>query len=453
MPLFPKQKEFLKDFKKKTHLYMLYGGAVGGGKSILQIGILHQMACDYPKTKYAIVRKNLTTLKKTSLPTYKKVLELNGDTKKISINYSDYVAKYANESEIHFIDADVTKDPDFNKLKGLELTMALIEEANEVHENAFTILKTRVGRWNNTLHDIRPYIFLNCNPAKNWVKGMFYDKWHELTIKAPYYYLPALPTDNPHNSDDYINALKTLPEPEYNRYVLGNWEFADDPNQLIHYAWLREVVHNDVWEYKSRDDIIDLYLGVDVARYGDDKTELVYMRSNKIVKYETYTKKSTTDIGRIVAQRIDEYRIDPGKVGVDIVGLGAGTYDFLTDKGHSVYAFNAGESPNTRQDFVVYKNKRAEAHWQFREDVRLENIEILENKELFNDSSNIRYNIDDKVIKIEPKDEFKKRMGHSPDVLDACVICNYMRKNNNISFSGLYSSSTPNTMFSTMREY
>jgi len=433
MPLSEKQKIFVKNFRSldPKYLYMLYGGGVRGGKSILLIGLIHQLAIDYPGTRYAIIRKNLTTLKRTSLPSFKKVLEINGDEKLVSFNMADYVAKYSNGSEVLFIEADKSKDQDFNKIKGLELTIALIEEANEVDESVFSLIITRVGQWKNIEYNIPPKILLNCNPANNWVKRIFYNPWVEGKIKPPFYFLQALPHDNPFITKEYLDSLENLPDNEYQRYVKGNWEFSDDPNQLIQYQWIKNVMDESLenWTYNFRESRVDC-LGGDIARYGDDLTVLTHFSESNIVRFEEHAKKNTSEVAQIISLRKEEFDLEDYKIAVDVIGLGAGTVDSLSEY-HSINctAFNSSSSPDSVPNkYNTFKNLRAQAYWEFREDVRLGRIAIIPNEKFVQECTAIQYNIDNKVIQIESKEAFKKRFGRSPDLLDSAVMGNWARK-------------------------
>lgn len=441
MPLSPIQKEFYKAFQSQKYLYMLFGGAISSGKSIMQIGIIHQMAMDYSNTRYAIIRKNLSTLKRTSIPTYDKVLELNSDTDSVNLNRAESFAEYKNGSKLLFIEADKTKDFNFNKLRGLELTMALIEEANEIEEEAFQVLKTRVGRWNNNEYKIRPIVMLNCNPDKGWIKKTFYEPYSEGRIHPPYYFKPALPTDNPYNSKDYLAAINTLPEKERQRFVLGNWEVADDPNQLIQYLWMKENLVNSDMTFDNYLSIAnrEIFLGVDVARYGDDRTVFSWFLKNNLLKIESFRKIDTSETAEKIKERIDIYRVPSSHIGID-VGMGSGTIDTLKrNYGINVYSFGFGERPGLKKKpetpqaedrlnrLLIYKNKRAEAHWMLREALRLGDIKIIDHKELITEATSVCYSSDDKVIQIESKDSVKKRLGFSSDILDSVVIANYMR--------------------------
>jgi hypothetical protein len=436
MPLFPKQEEYYQAFKSQKYRYLLYGGAMGGGKSILQIGIIHRLCIDYPGTRYAIIRKNLPELKKTSIPSYEQVLEINGHTDYSKLNNSEYVVQYINGSKIWFIAADLTKDPKFNKLRGLEITGALIEEANDVHLNAFNVIRTRTGRWKNKEYGIKPFVLLNCNPDSNWVKDVFYDPWSENKLKDTYYFLPALSVDNPHLSEDYIEVLDDLPENERQRFKEGNWDLVESPNQLIKFIWLKDTKNEVPLEklMESKENRFHVSLGIDVARGGGDFTIFTYFVGSIIAKIEKFDIEDTEELAQIAYLRYQEHEIDPQKIGVDVIGPGGwGLYCAINKRiGSNIVPFNSSEKPtDIPNEVMVYKNKRAQASWEFREDIRKGQISVLDNKELIKESTNIHYFVDEKKLQIESKEGIKKRLGYSPDYFDSAVIANYVRRSVN----------------------
>ncbi len=428
-----KQRQFVEALQSRLYRYLCFGGAVSGGKSIVCIGILHNMALDYPKTRYAIIRKNYTTLKRTSVPSLRKVAELDNTSDQVDIKAESAV--YANGSEILFIDADVTKDADFDKLKGLELTACLIEEANEVDEKAFNILKTRVGRWNMIDGELIPhFILLNCNPSNNWVKTTFYQPDADGTIEAPYFYLQALPEDNEYNSKEYLESLKDLPEAEYQRYAKGNWDFADDPNQLISYEWFKQCVAEKINPIQSDRKI----LSIDVARSGDDKTVFCYLQGLKVLKFEEYSKLDTSEVALMAIAKIQEQGILPEDVIIDIVGVGAGVFDMMRNRGYQVQQFVGGSKPDSSPDFFRFLNVRAEGYWFLREALRNNEMELEANTILQNEILNIRYSTDEKVIKIEAKEQIKKRIGKSTDYGDALSMAIWLAKSSLQNIPSIY---------------
>jgi hypothetical protein len=67
-------------------------------------------------------------------------------------------------------------------------------------------------------------ILATCNPAQNWVKEKFYDRFKANTLPDKWLYIPAKIADNPFIPKDYLEGLKELPAYEYEVFVNGNWE-------------------------------------------------------------------------------------------------------------------------------------------------------------------------------------------------------------------------------------
>jgi hypothetical protein len=230
-----------------------------------------------------------------------------------------------------------------------------------------------------------PFIFVTFNPCNEWPRTWFYEPYKNHTIQAPYYFLPATILDNPFASEDYKESLKLLPPEEYDRFVKGEWDFIDDPRQLIKLEWIWKARSIDFVDGKTK-------LGVDVARYGND-----------------------------------------------VVGLGSGVVDYCRHKGLPVQEVVAGAKVIKRPGaFFGFKDLRSQMWWEFREKLRLGQFRlILLNKrgeeeplpaKLIGDLTNIRYEISgDKVIEVEPKEGdspkwgVKARLGRSPDDGDALV--------------------------------
>ncbi len=269
---FEKQKLFREAFRSGKFKFLLYGGGVRSGKSYNQITMLTALCLKYPRTRFAILRKTLTNLKRTSLKTFQKIcFDLNFiENTHYKINRQDLVVTFYNGSQLEFIEADIGKDPELNKLRGLEIDGALLEECNEMSEDVFNVIIQRIGQW-STEFKKRGFVFLNCNPSQGWVKAKFYDKWVNNELTQPFYYQPALPTDNPHNTEEYLESLKELPDADYKTYVLGDWGAFEETNQLIKEAWINECT---VATYTSQTN--NIYLGVDVAREGDDRSVITF---------------------------------------------------------------------------------------------------------------------------------------------------------------------------------
>ena len=75
------------------------------------------------------------------------------------------------------------------------------------------------------------------------------------------------------------------------------------------------------------------------------------------------------------------------------------------------------------KDAQRFKNKRAELYWSLREALEQGKCSLPADDELIADLSAVRYEFaQDGKIKLESKDDTRKRLGRSPDRADALVL-------------------------------
>jgi hypothetical protein len=163
-----------------------------------------------------------------------------------------------------------------------------------------------------------------------------------------------------------------------------------------------------------------LVVGVDPARYGDDRSSIIRRRGRVAYGLESHVKKNTMEIAGIVHLII--INENPDKVLIDIGGLGAGVYDRLVELGHGdiVVPVNAGSSP---LDGKKYFNKRAEMWGTGLEWLADEPCQIPDSDSLHADLTAPKYKFDSNSrLQIEKKEEMKKRGIRSPDEGDAFCL-------------------------------
>ena len=159
----------------------------------------------------------------------------------------------------------------------------------------------------------------------------------------------------------------------------------------------------------------DIYLGVDVARYGDDLTVYTRRRGNVIIEQITDARRNTMEVsGKVSAlHHQDDYK----GIHVDVIGVGAGVVDRLQELGHPVVPWDVRESADDKKR---YFNKRSEAWFEFRE--WLKYGRIPKDTALMADLTAPQYTItSDGKLKVESKDDTKKRLGRSPDKADSAI--------------------------------
>jgi hypothetical protein len=164
-----------------------------------------------------------------------------------------------------------------------------------------------------------------------------------------------------------------------------------------------------------------IIIGVDPARYGEDRTSIIYRQGRKAYNLISYSKKNTMEVAGIVHTLIE--RDNPAQVAVDVGGLGAGVVDRLIELGHGdvVVAVNAGSSP---LDQDKYKNRRAEMWGELKSWLNdTVPVQVPDSDSLHSDLCAPFYSYDSNSrLVIERKEEMRKRGVRSPDEADALCL-------------------------------
>jgi phage terminase large subunit len=418
----PKQAEFQAAVASGQYRHLLYGGAAGGGKTYVLCATVMVLCRVFPGSRWAIVRADLPRIKKTVLPTWNRIAPRPFFE---DVHRTDWYVKAANGSEVLFLPASEDIDPDFQRIRGLELNGAAIEECDEVSEAFIDVLSSRLGRW-KCPGEVQPLpmSLYSCNPNQRWPKTRFYDAWRNNTLAAKHFYLPAKITDNPHVSKDYLEQLESLPPKQRSVYFDGNWQYADEPDQLIKAEWV-EACFERTPDLKGRPKA----LGVDVARYGDDDTVIASTVGWHLAELEAFHGIDTHHTAELAKARIVVGQIPNHMVRVDTVGLGAGVADNLLAARIKCTEFIAGAKPAGLHKFLHFKNLRSEAWWNMRELCKegpasfASDLDPEHKRLLTADLTAPRYSLDsDKTIEVESKDSIKARIGRSTDFGDAVVM-------------------------------
>lgn len=160
-------------------------------------------------------------------------------------------------------------------------------------------------------------------------------------------------------------------------------------------------------------------LGVDVARYGADRS-VIYLRHGPVIRlHSEHAKLPTTETtGRVIAAK-RETQAD--EIRVDGVGVGAGVVDQLTEQGFPVLDMQAGARATEPDRFV---NQRAEWAWALRELLEAGDVDLdAGDDELAAQLGALKFRYDSRGrIVVESKDEMRKRGLPSPDRADAAIL-------------------------------
>lgn len=158
--------------------------------------------------------------------------------------------------------------------------------------------------------------------------------------------------------------------------------------------------------------------GVDVARYGDDRSVIACRQGRVLHWIEIFNQLDTMEFAGIVKQRIDEYR--PDRVFVDVVGIGAGVCDRLREWFPDiVIGVNAGAKSSADK----YANKRTQMWGNMRDWFEDEPVSVPNHQDMVTDLCSLQYSFNSSGQQgLEQKEHAKKRGVRSPDIGDAIAL-------------------------------
>lgn len=224
---FPKQEEFLECALSGNYSFVLFGGAIRGGKTYALLALFLVLCRVYPGSRWAIVRRDLPTIKKNLYPSWDKIKPTSFIK---SHNHETHTVTFKNGSQIIFFPESYDTDKELNRWRGLEVNGFGFEEINECQEAAFYKAFERAGSYviKGIKIQPKPLVVATCNPTNGWVKEVIYDKWVKNTLKPAWKYIQSriydnipLLTEQPH----YLPSLKeNLNKFEYEVFVEGNWD-------------------------------------------------------------------------------------------------------------------------------------------------------------------------------------------------------------------------------------
>lgn len=191
----------------------------------------------------------------------------------------------------------------------------------------------------------------------------------------------------------------------------GSLQFID--SSVVDYCMAWEAPYESYY-------LLPIVLGVDVARYGDDKTVIVARQGRKVLEMRKFRELNTMEVAAQVVFAIREFC--PAVTFVDAVGIGAGVVDRLRQLGHDVIEVNAGTKPYEEK---TYYNKRAEM-WDRMRIWLKSGADIPYDTDMRQSLVGLEYGYTDaksgELMRLERKQDMKKRGLDSPDEGDALAM-------------------------------
>lgn len=307
--------------------------------------------------------------------------------------------------------------------------LVVVDEASGVSEEIFTAV--------DGLAPTR--ILLIGNPTQN--TGRFAS-----SFKAPHVKkigISAFDTPNIVAQDNIIPGL--IKQDDIERFKLNYGEVSDvyrvrvlgefplaDVDALISVDDIYKAIQRDTKvlpEFEKR-------MGVDVARFGDDRTAIIVRQMEKVIRKEVFSSLDTMQITGHVLRIAKDEHIKAENVFVDVIGIGAGVVDRLKEQGWKVSSVNVAESPEDKEHYL---NLRAELYAdKLKQWIKTADIP---NDDDFYELANIKYKFNSNgKLQLESKEDMKKRGLDSPDVADALMLT-FAKKN--VIFAGGQSAPLP----------
>ena len=244
-------------------------------------------------------------------------------------------------------------------------------------------------------------------------------------------FIRAKLSDNPDLAEtNYDSVLAALPPELRPAYREGRFDLAlkDDQFQVIPTAWI--MAAQERWKPQGFHDVTMTAMAFDPAGGGNDAEELIWRHGGWFCEPITAKGIITSD-GSRAAGVIVQYRRQDAPVIVDVGGgYGGAVVQRLSDNGIPHHAFNGANASTakTRDGKLAFFNKRAEAWWRLREEFNPDQeggscLAIPPNPEIRADLAAPRWELTMRGIKVESKEEIRKRLGRSPGKGDVIMMC------------------------------
>lgn len=300
--------------------------------------------------------------------------------------------------------------------------LLIADEASGVHEKIF---EAAAG----SMSGHRATTLLLSNPVRS--SGFFFDTHNKL--KDMWFTVHVSHQDSARVSDDFVEDMRRRYGENSNQYrvrALGEFPTSDldtiIPFELAHTATQREIIVpknlSEVW-------------ALDVARFGDDWNVLV--RRNNLEVKPKIEKWQGVDLMRTagrVKRAYDDCEPDarPSVILIDVIGLGAGVVDRLSELGLPVRGINVSETATFSDK---YRNLKTELWFTAREwlegrgtklpvcDGTCRDTRECVHDALVNELTLVKYDYTSTgKLWAESKKEIKKRGYPSPNIAEAFIL-------------------------------
>ena len=323
-----------------------------------------------------------------------------------------------NGSEIFILTANVRElKRNANDLMGFGASIVVADESSLIPDPMFTRILRMVGGFK------RGRLIQLGNPFEenHFARAFESKRYISMTVD----HIQALAEGR--LSQEFLDAAREeMTEMEFAILYECKFPTGGAEDALIPKDWIENAVNQKGCggEHKQA--------GLDVARFGRDKTVYIYREGGEVKSMEIQEKMDTMEV--VGWSRGLLNRDEPEVMAVDVIGIGSGVFDRLEELyeedevDSEIEAVNVGASPTDNEAKEKFMNLRAQVFWNLRmlfkpDKEGQSQISIPDDVGLKRELSEIRYKYgSERKIKIEAKEEMKKRLGNSPDKADALAL-------------------------------
>lgn len=426
----PKQMKAYNYLTDNITTELFFGGSAFSAKTWLGCTWILTQCIKFQEVAYGVARKEIKKAKETTLNTFFKAARFYGLYDHFKYNDQKGLITFKGTGSIVKVIEMARKpdDPDYDKFGSLELTGAFVDELAEVPEKAYGVLQTRVGRQNNEEHGILGKILSCSNPSKKWTYRHFYKPYKEKSMPDTMQVILALPKDNKFGDPKYVkNQLETIrDEGDRQRLLLGNWDYDEDTSKLVDYTDILYVFEN------RRQKGGNHFITTDVARFGRDKTVIMYWNGWRAEEIYTIGRGDLSGVKAKIEELRQRFGVPKHNVLVDADGLGAGLVDFGGYKGfvnnaRAIYSGIAEKRDN-------FANLKSQCYFRLadqitKQDIYIEkyNLKQAEISHIIEELEQVKRDRveDDGKVRVQSKKDMMAALSRSPDYSDCLAMRSY----------------------------
>ncbi len=369
------------------------------GKTLLALAVmLHEALQEWrPAAQYAYVAPYLRQAKATCWSTLKALsLRLPGTV----VSEGDLSVRLANGATLRLYGGDL---PD--SLRGLYFDGLVLDEYAQMKSE----LRDEVLQ--PALTDRRGWQFVIGTPAG---VDAFSSLYHRALAEGDVWYAGRFTVDHTGALPEAEVRLSqtSMDENAFRREFLCDFSASAD-DQLVPIDVARAAANRSA---PPGPNVAPLVLGVDVARFGGDRTVVFPRRGRAALAPRVFRGLDLMQGVGVISSAILELR--PAAVFIDATGMGAGVVDRLRELGHRVSGIEFGGAAHNPK----FANRRAEM-WCALANWLREGGCIPQDESLISDLCAPKYFFDSSGRqRLEPKEDIKRRGLPSPDLADALAL-------------------------------